>query len=545
MEILNLSLPATNRFATEYIAQTEDIQRFFHYRYNDSSDYQARLNELNNRSFMREELSSYINSYMEKFPSSDKVEESLAKLKEDNSAVVIGGQQAGILTGPLYTIHKVISIISLAKQKEKELGIPIVPVFWIAGEDHDYQEVNHVYVENRKHLMEKRVYPEKILEKNMVSNIELDIEICLKWAEEVIESFGETEFTNELLEFVHEAINRSNTFVDFFSYIIMQLFKEYGLLLVDSGDENFRSLEKEILKKQVNAAVEITNAVISQQKSVRDNGYSNMIELTDNAANLFYYDEVYKERILLEYNQAERKFSGKDGVISFSHEELLRVAENEPERLSNNVVTRPLTQEWLFPTLAFIAGPGEIAYWAELKQVFDQFNMKMPPLVPRLNFTIIERPVDSYMEELGLELEDTLQHGTSEKKQAYLDSIRSKERDEIFSAIKEQLSDQYRLLELHTRNEDKGMLPMLKKNETIVLNQIDFIADKLELSNQKKHDTMIRKYERIDSALTPGGAPQERVWNGLYYLNLYGMQFYSQILEHHWSFDGTHKIIKV
>ena len=149
MEMINLSLPATNRFATDYLAGVPEIQRFFHYRYQHSADYQARLIELNKRTFMRKELAECIEKYMERFPSSTEVKMSLEKLKKENSAVIIGGQQAGILTGPLYSIHKVISIIALARQKEKELNIPIVPIFWIAGEDHDFQEVNHIYLEKR------------------------------------------------------------------------------------------------------------------------------------------------------------------------------------------------------------------------------------------------------------------------------------------------------------------------------------------------------------------------------------------------------------
>ncbi|NRG43452.1 bacillithiol biosynthesis cysteine-adding enzyme BshC [Bacillus sp. CRN 9] len=544
MEILNLSLPATNRFATEYIAQTEDIQRFFHYRYNHAADFQSRLVELRHRSYMREELTAYIMQFMAKFPTSTEVEESLEKLKRDDSVVVIGGQQAGIMTGPLYSIHKVISIISLAKQKEKELNIPVVPIFWIAGEDHDYQEVNHVYV-RKNNRMEKMVYPEKVYEKKMVSNIEINHEICLKWAESIVEAFGETKFTNELLEFIHEAINRSNTYVDFFGYIMMRLFKDDGLLLVDSGDKNFRKLEKEILKKQINASVEITKSVLEAQENLSDNGFSKMIEIGEHAANLFYYDEVHKERMLLDYHEETKTFTDKDGHLSFKVGELLTIAENEPEKLSNNVVTRPLTQEWLFPTLAFIAGPGEIAYWAELKEVFNRFSMKMPPLVPRLNFTIVERAVDSDMRELGLDLTSTLIHGTEEKKQMFINSIRNSERDEIFNRMREKLEAEYQLLEANTVKEDKGLLPLLEKNKAILFNHIQFMSEKFDQTAQQKHETIISKFTRIESSLKPNGSPQERVWNGLYYLNLYGMEFYSQLLEHSWSFDGTHKVIKI
>ncbi|MDP4170956.1 MAG: bacillithiol biosynthesis cysteine-adding enzyme BshC, partial [Bacillota bacterium] len=383
MEMLNLSLPATNRFASCYLEQTEDILPFFHYRFDQTSDYHERLLELKDRVFPREEIAGHIDTYMARFPSSKAVKDSIKKLKADNSAVIIGGQQAGILTGPLYTIHKVISIIKLAEEKEKELNIPVVPVFWIAGEDHDYQEVNHVFVPVAQRA-DKWVYPEKVLQKRMVSDIPLDKDICMEWARNLIRNFGETEHTNNVLNFIESAVAQSLSFVDFFATIIMSLFKEYGLLIIDSGNEGLRNIEKNIFSRQIEHQAAITYAVLEQQKEIREKGFSLAIDMDERAANLFYYDKQLNERILLEFDRNQDRFTGKNGSLSFSTEQLLEIAANHPEKLSNNVVTRPLTQDWLFPTLAFIAGPGEIAYWAELKQAFEHFDIKMPPIVPRL-----------------------------------------------------------------------------------------------------------------------------------------------------------------
>lgn len=544
MEILNLSLPATNRFATNYMAQTEEMQQFFHYRYNLSSDYKARLGELKDRSFMRNELSECIGKFMGRFPSSAKVHESLEKLKHDNSAVIIGGQQAGILTGPLYTIHKIISIISLAQQKEEELNIPVVPVFWIAGEDHDYQEVNHIFVENANR-MEKVIYPEKVLEKKMVSNICLDREKCKAWVEDIIESFGETEYTKELLKKLKDSINHSESFVDFFAGIIMHLFKDSGLLLIDSVDPNLRMLEREILSKQIESFREITKAVKDQQNQLGLFDFPNAIEISENAANLFYYDEKHKERILLEYNVEKKVFTGKECFLEFTNEELLKIAEKHPERLSNNVVTRPITQEWLFPTLAFIAGPGEIAYWAELKKAFEWLGMKMPPIMPRLNITLLERSVESDIKELGLDLQEVLSTGIATKKEDYLDRIKNENIEEQFRKTKEQLRKNYVLIEELTKKEDLALIPMLKKNRELLVKQMDFMESKIQKTIQQKHEVIISKYEKVENALRPGGAPQERIWNGLYYINKYGLNFVNDLLKCHFVFDGTHKVIKI
>ncbi|MDP4085719.1 MAG: bacillithiol biosynthesis cysteine-adding enzyme BshC [Bacillota bacterium] len=544
MEIFNLSLPATNRFASNYLKQTEDILPFFHYRYDQKADDIKRIEELKTRTFPREEIAVHIENFMERYPSSLAVKQSIEKLKQQNSAVVIGGQQAGILTGPLYTLHKVISIIKLAEKKEKELSVPVVPVFWIAGEDHDYQEVNHVFIPMGKKV-DKWVYPEKILQKKMVSDIEMNKEICLEWAENLIENFGETNHTNLLLDFVRKQLEKSITFVDFFANIIMEIFKDYGLLVIDSGNRDLRLLERDIFIEQINHHDSISYSLFEQQKKIKEKGFPITIEATEQAANLFYYDQRFNERILLEFDRNTDCFVGKNGAVSFTKDMLVELATNNPSKLSNNVVTRPLTQEFLFPTLAFIAGPGEISYWAELKLVFEHFGLKMPPIVPRLNITLVDRSIETDLDDLNLELSNVLSRGTSLEREQFLLAIKDKEIASLFSITKEKLLENYNHIEEVTSKLDMGLLPLLKKNENILLKQLEFMENKVEESTRKKHEVVLNKFDRVDLSLRPDGFPQERVWNIFYYLNQYGLNLVKELLDLPYSFDGSHKIIKV
>lgn len=544
MEILNLSLPATNRFASNYLEQSTEIQPFFHYRFNEFADDAKRVAEISNRSFPRVEVAEHIESFMKRFPSSEAVIKSIDKLKTNNSLVVIGGQQAGILTGPLYSIHKVISIIKLAEQKEEQLGVPVVPVFWIAGEDHDFQEVNHVFVPvNQK--VDKWSYPERVLQKKMVSDIQLNQESCLSWVQNLIENFGETEHTNSLLEFAEQQILISTSFVDFFANIIMELFKDYGLLIVDSGNREFRQLQKEFFKQQILHREAITTKLLEQQRQIEEKGFPITIEASEANANLFYYDQRLNERILLEYDQLNDCFVGKNGALTFSREQLVELAEENPAYLSNNVVTRPLMQEWLFPTVAFIAGPGEISYWAELKLVFEHFNIKMPPIVPRLNITILDRSIETDVSDLHLNLADVLSSGTEKERHQFLDAIKDREVESLFLAAKQQLINQYRLIEAKTAEMDRGLLPLLKKNESYLLKEIGFMETKLDEAGRLKHDNIIKKYDRVDLALRPDGFPQERIWNIFHFLNQYGLNFIHDLMSGRFEFDGRHKVMKL
>ncbi|MGM0902607.1 MAG: bacillithiol biosynthesis cysteine-adding enzyme BshC [Bacillota bacterium] len=544
MEILNLSLPAANRFATGYLDGDAEIQSFFHYNYQMDSDYKTRLEELSARKFFRQEIAQHIEHFMSRFPSSNQVMKNIEKLKLEHSVAVIGGQQAGLLTGPLYSVHKVISIIKLAEQKEQELGVPVVPVFWIAGEDHDYQEVNHVYT-LRNDKLEKAIYPEKNLQKCMLSDTTLNRDTCLTWIDEIIESFGETHYTNTLREFTKKALDVSETFVDFFAMIIMEMFKDHGLLILDSGDKELRRYESEFFIQQINNHTEITTSVKTQQQIISKAGFKPAIDIGDDAVNLFYTAPTTNERVLLQYDGTNGLFYGKNGEISLTKDELLTIATEFPQRLSNNVVTRPLMQEWLFPTIAFIGGPGEIAYWAELKQVFEQFNVKMPPLVPRLNITFLDRSIETDLDELNLNLQDVLEHGTNQHELKFIDSMKDRELEELLEEAKNQLKAQYELIRSKSAHVDKALLPLVEKNEKILLKQIEFMEKKVYESVCRKHDDVLKKFTRVENALRPNGSPQERVWNPFYYLNQYGIDFFSAVLTLSFKFDGTHKVIKV
>ncbi|MBA9024973.1 bacillithiol biosynthesis cysteine-adding enzyme BshC [Peribacillus huizhouensis] len=540
MELKDLALPSLNAFASDYLTNQLDIDDFFHYSLTDEGKYNKRYQELMSRNFFRAEVADYIENYMEKYTLSIPIKKNIEAFRKEDSVVVIGGQQAGLLTGPLYTIHKVISIIKLAEEQEKALGKKVIPVFWIAGEDHDLAEVNHVYT-LKNGITEKNTYPFYHPFKSMISDIELDTETAQSWVREIIESYGETEFTNKLLADTNEFIKRSTTFVEFFACLIHTWFHDYGLLLIDAADPELRKLESEFFAMFIDKAEEITAAVQSQQIHIQQKGYKRMIDMQEKAANLFYYDPKKKDRILLEVENGI--FSGKNKDVSFTQQELHKCSRVTPERLSNNVVTRPIMQEMLFPVLAFISGPGEIAYWAELKQAFELFSMKMPPIVPRLNITILERGIATDLNEVGMNLETVLTKGTKPAQSQFLNSVKDDTIEGLFYEMKAKLNENHAMFTERALTLDKGLDPLLQKNRQFIEQQLDFIYGKVTDSSRKKHEVVLNKYERIQNSLFPLNAPQERMWNIFYYVNKYGTDFINELVQQPYTFNNEHKVI--
>ncbi|RBP06916.1 bacillithiol biosynthesis cysteine-adding enzyme BshC [Rossellomorea aquimaris] len=539
MEVESLNIPAINKFASQYLKQEEPVTSFFHYNVNSSSVYSDRMKDLASRQFQREDLAECISSYMKSLPSSEKVEESLGKLRND-AVTVIAGQQAGLMTGPLYTIHKIISVIQLARQQEAELKHPVVPVFWIAGEDHDYQEVNHIYVEKGSKL-DKVGYPERITEKKMTSHITYEKTVMKKWLDDILVILGETEHTKQLASDLTKMIDEEEDIVRFFAHFVMSLFKDFGLLVIDSAYPRLRKLESRHFHHLIENSQSITDKVLEQQEEIRKNGYGTQLDISPLAANLFI--QLQDERALLE--REGNKFFEKNSGKAYSNLELLSILDESPESFSNNVVTRPMMQEWLFPTLAFVAGPGEIAYWGELKKAFEYVDLKMPPVVPRLNITIVEREIEKRIQDLQLTLHGVITEGVSTARDAFWKSLERPDLEFEMKEIQEELQRKYEKIREQAVSIDQGLHPIIDKNLEFHLSQFDYLRNKVDKALKDKNSLTFNQFMKVENSIRPNEGPQERTWNVLYFLNKYGPHFVEDLTLLEFTFDGTHKVVYI
>ncbi|MEW4218061.1 bacillithiol biosynthesis cysteine-adding enzyme BshC [Rossellomorea marisflavi] len=537
MELESLDIPAINQFASKYMKQEEPVTSFFHYNINEQDVFSRRLEDLGEREFPREGLVTCIASYMASLPSSDAVETSLEKLKNDAVAVV-AGQQAGLLTGPLYTIHKIVSVIRLAREQEQKLNHPVVPVFWIAGEDHDYQEVNHIFLEQDGKI-KKNGYPEQVVDKRMTSDVEYDPAVMKNWISSILKVLGETEFTAGLADEMDGLIREGEDIVTFFARFIMTLFKDYGLLVIDSSYGALRKLEAPYFRHLIENSREITDQVLMQQKTIQAEGFNTQLEISSDAANIFL--NLQNERALLERDGSG--FKDKNNDSFFTKEELLGILDDQPGRLSNNVVTRPLMQEWLFPTLSFIGGPGEIAYWGELKKAFEFMGMNMPPVMPRLNITILERTVAKRIEDLSLSLQEVVRSGVSHVRDEFLDSLKPNELEGELHEIETYLMAKYEGIKKEASAVDSNLEPIVDKNLEIHRKQFEFLRKRTEKSIRDKNERQLSRFDLIENSIRPNGGPQERTLNILYYMNRFGPDFVNRLTDLPFTFDGTHKVV--
>ncbi|MGE6684205.1 bacillithiol biosynthesis cysteine-adding enzyme BshC [Paenisporosarcina sp. NPDC076907] len=538
MKYDQINQPNSSSFMADFYSQKEDLSTFFHYLPSQIS-FENRAKTLKSHRVDRIQLTKVIREYMANLTHSEKVDTHLKEL-EENALVVIGGQQAGLLTGPLYSVHKAISIVILAKQQREALGVPVVPVFWIAGEDHDLDEINSTFTPQRGNLI-KTTYNDRPNRKQMASESTLETEKLQSFIQDVFKQFTETVYTKEMLQKYLEIAVQVSTYSQFFTFMMHDFFANEGLLMIDAAYESLRRYESPYFEKMIEQAPEIATLVVDQENRFQQAGYGQPIQASPDSANLFFVE--HGERFLLK--QVDGVFQNEAAGLSFTKHELLDVAKNHPERLSNNVVTRPLMQEMVFPVLAFIGGPGELAYWATFKTMFEHFDMELPVIVPRLSITILDRKSKQYLDELALPLESVFDGQLQMHKQAFMDDVKDDVAEEMIREIQQTLVEQYGKLagHLETTQSASALSVLTRKNLQIHEKQFTYLSRKIEDANLMRHDVQLRKYNHIEGFIFPEYTLQERWFSPLLFLNEMGPTFIDNLLSQPFEFNGKHKVI--
>ncbi|CAM3265480.1 bacillithiol biosynthesis cysteine-adding enzyme BshC [Brevibacillus invocatus] len=540
MNVESVTLPLANRLAKEYLQGKELAQSFFNYQPYRKESYQQRLDWLRSRPYAhREELVEGLYTYNQKMGNHEEALKRIEALKHPDTYVVIGGQQAGVLTGPLYTVHKAIHLIQAAKKWSKELQVEVVPIFWIAGEDHDIDEIDHVYWLTDK---ERRLHKERMQLNRKgrlsASQMPLDEQAYSTFLQQFFAGQTETVHTQEIRHMLEETASASTTIVEWFARIMAQLFGKHGLVLVESSSPYIRELEQPMFAKVIEKNEQLAAILTQTADRIAQAGYPLQLQVEEHQANLFLYEGG--ERLLLE-RYGDRFVNRR---CTYTRDELIQLASREPQRFSANVVTRGLMQEHLFPTLAFIGGLGEVAYWAYYKEVFAAFDMQMPIVLPRMSITLLEGAVERLLAGFELNVEHALTDFAAWKtKQETTQARHPLEKN--FADVRESMLAMYRPLVDEVVAMDGGLRGLAEKNVSLLLEQVNFLETRLLRSLEEREDVQSHRLKRIEASLMPEGGLQERKLNLFAYANKYGLSLIDRLVEAPFSDDGSHQIFHV
>jgi bacillithiol biosynthesis cysteine-adding enzyme BshC len=365
-----------------------------------------------------------------------------------------------------------------------------------------------------------------------------------RWAEllaELEQALPHSEFKPVLLGELRQMSEKAHSLSDFFAMILSHLFGQQGLVLLDADHEDIRRLESPMFRKMIERNDDLEKAYTASAAKVKELGYSLQADVTPGSANLFLFQPLNgDERTLL--HKKDGLFQDRKGQVSLTEEQLLQIADAQPQQLSNNVLTRPLMQDYLFPVLATVLGPGEIAYWALTGEAFRSLGMEMPIIVPRMSYTLIEGTVAKHMGKYELSFADVMER-FEERKGQWL-----KEQDGL--SIEQQFADARQTFEQHYKpllELAASVQPSLSKlgdtNLQKIVEQINYMGSKTVDAFNKQFEASTRQLDRIHLSIKPLGKPQERVLNMTAYWNRYSLGWLEKLLEAPYSRTGGHEIV--
>ena len=461
----------------------------------------------------RKTLAGTVEKQYDNFEKSKTTGENISLLSEKNTFTITTGHQLNLFTGPLYFLYKIVSTINLAKQlKTEHPDYNFVPVYWMASEDHDFEEINFFNFKEEKVQWKKDV-PGAVGE------------LSTEGLEAVFADFSKKMNASENAEYLRElfknAYLKHKNLAGATFFIANELFGEYGLICLDANNRELKKLFVPQVKNELTqqTAFEKTKESIADLKKT---GYK--IQVNPREINLFYLEKGTRERII----KKENNYFVNETDLKFSEAEILKLVENEPEKFSPNVVMRPLYQEVVLPNLCYIGGGGELAYWFELKAYFETEKIPFPILLLRNSALLVSEKQQKKLDKLGVPIENLFLE-QSELLTQHTNEISKINID--FSPQKKHLEEQFKALYELAKKTDESFLGAVAAQEKKQTNGLAHLEKRLLKAQKRKLKNELERLTDIQNQLFPNQSLQERHDNfSTFYLE-YGEKLIPKLLE--------------
>jgi len=494
----------------DYLNKNEKLNSFYDF-FPDEKGFSQLLESPPYRDFSRTLLSETLQAQSQLVKNtSENSFNNIDKLKQKNVFTVTTGHQLCLFTGPLYFIYKIISTINLAESLRKKFpAYDFVPVYWMASEDHDFEEVNNFNAHGKTITW-------KSLQSGAVGDFKT--EELKKLLPSIQEFLGRSEHADFLISLFENSYLNHKTLADATRYLVNELFGEHGLVTIDGNDKVFKNQFRKEFRKDIfdHSHFDLVNASIKELEGL---GYSSQVN--PRSINCFYIEEGLRTRI----EKTGDVFTLVGTKRSFTKKELEDIIENTPEKISPNVVLRPVYQQVILPNLAYIGGPGELAYWLEFKTMFEASQVQFPILMPRNFVTVVDKITESKIEKLNFTVKDFYK-----SEQALIKELQIK-KDSFFdlSPEKEIMSSFYSKILEKASATDKTLSGSVSAELKRALNGFERIVGKTNRAIRRNYETEIKQLSAIKQRLFPKNVPQERYENfSVFYLN-HGKAFLDEI----------------
>ncbi|HXD74522.1 MAG TPA: bacillithiol biosynthesis cysteine-adding enzyme BshC [Vicinamibacterales bacterium] len=517
-------LPGIKRLAGDYVFEFGKLAPFFSGDPTEKSAWAAAIARTQAHPRRPAELAAVIAGQQKRRGASGKTLAAAAKLADPNTVAIVTGQQAGLFGGPLYTVLKALTAIKLAEQVSRDHNVTVVPIFWIEAEDHDWDEVRSCTVLDAEMAPKTVGLAPRSGEPIPVAAITVDEQIASVLSD-LEQALPATEFRDKLLADLRAAYAPGTGMAEAFGRVLERLLGEHGLVVYDASDPAAKPLLGDLFARELSTPGQTASLAAAAGSDLTARGYHAQVQPADqHGVSLFKLDG------------GRRQISQPAALI--------KEATDRPAGFSPGVLLRPIVQDTVLPTICYVAGPNELAYLGQLRQVYDRFGVPMPLMYSRATATILDSAAVRFLSKSGMPFEQLQVQDDSALNDLLKLQIPPDVDDALTAAgraIEERMSrviDTVPLLDPTLEGAARNTLGKIQKD-------LESLQGKTIQAAKKKNETLRRQFQRTRALAFPDGHPQERTIGVIWFLNQYGDAFVERLWQELPLDMGTHWVVTI
>lgn len=462
---------------------------------------------------------------------------SAARLADPATRVIVTGQQAGLFGGPLFTLLKAITTMKLALQVSREHRVPVVPVFWIDAEDHDWPEVSGCTV------LDGEFRPATVRLADLPGAGSLPIarltlnDTIQSALDQLSTSLPVTEFTADLIAALQTAYVPGRGMAMSFGMWLEHVLGAHGLVVYDSSDPAAKALARDVFVTEVSQPGHTARIAAKSGEALVANGYHAQATLADGTVSVFHLDT---ERTPVRINGGTVEIGGR----TITHQQLIAEASEHPERFSPNVLLRPLVQDTVFPTICYVAGPNELAYLGQLKDVYAHFGIPMPLMYQRGTATLADSATLRFLSRYDLPITSLRAQDESALNQL-LESQLPPTVEQALTAVASLIAERMAAVGAAVPQIDPTLEGAVKATRGKLQHEVQALHNKVIHAAKRRDDTLRRQYQHAQALTFPQGHPQEREIGFVWFLNRYGPALVDRLMEELPLAMGNHWVLTI
>ncbi len=518
-------LPGGNSLFLDYLEHFDKVRNFYALDYRQPvTQWEQILSSPSGRTLDRTDLVEGLLADARLWNSSKQALRNIEALRDPATLAVITGQQVGLFGGPLYTYFKATSAVLWAQAIHKATGRPTVPVFWMETSDHDFFEINHVRLldtEGEEVLLSLTNPPEE--KRRIVGTIVLNGEVE-RLIQRLWTLLPANTYRSPFLELLSSAYHPGVTLAGGFARFFGHLFADDGLIMVDAENPRIKKAAAPMYDRILYSGGQLNHLLQRSTQAVHRAGYPPQIQPQDDRLQLFYREGEVRVPI----NASGTLLHDDKPHEHVGIENLRHQIQSTPERFLPKVSLRPIVQDYLFPTLAYIAGPAEITYMAQLKPLYEHLGVPMPVIVPRVSITLIEAKIQRVLDKYSFTPEQ-LRQGAAHLINQLLESDPASDLISVFAGAREKWQEVKDTLTVGLMAIDPTLEHPVDKTMEHWKQGLSLLEQKAQAALRRKNDTLVSLINKAVTNLTPGGQLQERRFCLPYYQARYGRNLSQRI----------------